>query len=221
MEDTGISSIDIDALMSETKPAVCSAKRSVFVFTYKSDADLSPELLQTMTAKTHDSCCVDNVRHSLINTWNPRRISAMEKAIHAWNDKNDAKIFFEPIESFTKTPEDHPTVLTIREWQKRGEGLSWTCDRLVRKLEIDMVPQGDIGEKRKRTVNQGFKMDSPTPKSQKLNKRDMEAAKFLAKHSLGVDNNSLERVISALEAALDAKNETIAVMAMRFAQPVI
>ena len=57
-------------------------------------------------------------------------------------------------------------------------------------------------------------------KSQKLNKRDMEAAKFLAKHSLGVDNNSLERVISALEAALDAKNETIAVMAMRFAQPV-
>ena len=52
MEDTGISSIDIDALMSETKPTVCSAKRSVFVFTYKSDADLSPELLQTMTAKS-------------------------------------------------------------------------------------------------------------------------------------------------------------------------
>jgi hypothetical protein len=213
--DTSISSAE--TLMSSADdslpvPIRCN-KRNIFVLTYRASADLSPEILHTLTAKSHDSCCVGDVRHSLIHTWNPKRISWMEGAISAWNDKaNETKIIFESFEAFNKTPEDHPTVKTIRESQQRGEGLTWTCDRLIRKLEIDMVPQGDIGEKRKRAATTPFALEN-IHKPHKLNKRDMDAAKFLAKQSYGVNNNSLERVIAALQATLDAKNETIAVMA--------
>ena len=199
-----ISSIDIDALMSETAPL---AKGSIFVLSYRSSADLSPEILHALTAKSHDTCCVGDVRHSLIHTWNPKRIAWMEAEIRAWNDKeNKEQIIFESIEAFAKTPEDHPTVMMIRK-----DGQSWKCDRLIRKLEIDMVPQGEVGEKRKRTAPVPLVLDAPA-KSQKLNKREIDTAKFLAKHCEQPDS-SLERVIAALQATLDAKNETIAVMA--------
>ena len=209
MDTEDIGSIDIDALMSETAHAAPLAKGNIFVLTYQSSADLNPEILHTLTAKSHDACCVGDVRHSLIHTWNPKRISWIEAEIKAWNDKeNKDQIIFESIEAFAKTPDDHPSVLAIRK-----DGVSWKCDRLVRKLEIDMVPQGEVGEKRKRTATTPLTLDAPA-KSQKLNKREIDTAKFLAKHSLGGQpDSSLERVIAALQATVDAKNETIAVMA--------
>jgi hypothetical protein len=188
-------------------------KRCVFVLTYRSSVDLGLDLLHSLTAKSHDSCSAGEVRHSLICTWNPKRIAWMQETINAWNEKvGDVKIIYESVESFTQTPEEHPTVQAIRESQQRGEGLAWKCDRLIRKLEIDMVSQGEIGEKRKRAATTPFIVEVK-PKVHKLNRRDMDAAKFLAKQSTSHDDNSLERVISALQATLDAKNETIAVMA--------
>ena len=189
-----------------------NTKRNIFVLSYRSSADLSPEVLHTLTAKSHDACCVGEVRHSLIHTWNPKRVAWVEGVITKWNDNfNETKIIFESSEAFAKMPEDNTAVNTIREVQQRGEGLSWKCDKLVRKLEIDMVPQGEIGEKRKRAATTQFSVESTKP--HKLNKRDMDAAKFLAKQSFRANDCSLERVIAALQATLDAKNETIAVMA--------
>jgi len=89
----------------------------------------------------------------------------VESVIASWNEQQaseDAKIRLHPMQfepsivTFTKasgeTMEDHFITKTIREHQQRGDGTTWTRDRLSKELEIDMVNQGPVEGRRERKV---------------------------------------------------------------------
>ena len=173
---------------------------------------------------------------SVIGAWNDQMLSEDAK-IKLFAVEPEPKIVtFTRIPG--ETMEDHFITKTIRA-QQVVEGSSyerWECARLSKELDIDMVDKGQVEghRKRKQTV-QHIEPEAPkrkNPRREPLSQRAVEAADMLLQFaavaadpppvvanlcSVAPDASaavSLElvdsRVISSLNTALAAKNETIA-----------